>query len=126
MADASAQKEEDGAQEDDVIWDEEVAEEVVAPRSYYVVTAFWMSNVGKRAIFFKFFRYVGKSAAQDKAYNLALNHLLSSLKEGEKQEFVRNSSGSYQVMSDDGEVLSVSVQEKREGDPLVAEGSFGW
>lgn len=115
--------EEDGTQEDDVIWDEEVE---AVPRSYYVVTAFWMSNAGKRALFFKFFRYVDKHAAQDKAYDLALNHLLSSLKEGEKQEFVRNSSGSYQVMSDDGEVLSVSIQTKRDEDPLVAEGSFGW
>ena len=123
MADNIQEKEEDGVQEDDVIWDEV---KPVLQSYYYVVTAFWMSNVGKRVMFFKFFRYVHKCAAQDKAYNLALNHLLSSLQEGEKQELVRNSSGSYQVMSDDCEMLSVSIQDKREGDPLVAEGSFGW
>ena len=112
--------------EDDVVWDEgEVNENTEDTTRVYVVAAFWMANAGKRTMFFKFFRYEDEEEAQLKAYSIALDHLLSGLKEGEKQEFRTNRSGSYQVMSD-GEMLTVSIESKAATDSLVAEGSFGW
>jgi hypothetical protein len=122
--------------EDNVIWkskeeeEKEEEEEVGSSRKrsvshVYVVSAFWMTDVGKRAMYFKFFRFEDEEDAQSKAYSIALDHLLSGLKEGDKQEFRMNSSGSYQVMSD-GEMLAVGIEEKTIDESLVAEGSFGW